>query len=610
MVTRRVPYLILAIAAGVCAAQEPSVRLRLDRRTVQVNAPFLITLEITGDDVETPVIPDADGLRIGKTHRGTSTSTQVSIVNFRSSVTHITTLDFEAVATRTGQVEIPPIAVVVGGKTVQTEPAIVNVIGEQNPTPGRPRVPQQPAQPQRATPQDRPAELSWEDLAFITSTVDKNEVYQGEPVSLRLQVWRVQADGVAVGARNQGTIDYPDTQGFYASTYEPEVRQDRQKGWPYEVWEFQQSLYPTTTGQLTIGKWRWQGAARAFTKMGMQRHDYDLETEPIVINVRPLPPPPPEFSGSVGDFTFEASVSRTETLQGSPIALVMKVKGCGNPNATGEPVLPSMEGVYVSDPQKDTRQLGDNVSVEKTVTYQITPLEPRDIAIPAVSFCYFNPTDGQYKTIQRGPFPVHVVASGETARPALVGSGVAPGERAVNVVGEDIHPIVSAAGPLRPRRASVPLGVALSAIPVAAYAVLAWWMRRRKRFEQDVSFARNYRARSKAYARLKGIEGSAQASEELYRALAGFIADKLNLPEAGLTSSDAETLLREREAGDALIANVVKVLRACERARYAGVRLSDAEVEALTHAAAASMEELDGVFKRRRKPARGKGNTP
>jgi hypothetical protein len=43
----------------------------------------------------------------------------------------------------------------------------------------------------------------------------------------------------------------------------------------------------------------------------MRTETVNLVTDPMTVNVRALPPAPADFSGLVGDFTVESSVSAT-----------------------------------------------------------------------------------------------------------------------------------------------------------------------------------------------------------------------------------------------------------------------------------------------------------
>ncbi len=597
---------------GSRAAAGPSVTLRVERTTVQLNTPFMILIEASGGRVENPVIPDVDGLKIDQYPSHTSSRTEVSIVNFSSSVIRVRELGYGAEATRTGKVQIPPIGVRIDGRLLHTQPVVLNVVDVPAPTVGRPSyrgVSRTPIPPRERS-GSKETELAWERLAFITSTVDKGEVYQGEPVLLRLQLWRILADGVSVGARRGADLRYPDTEGFYATTFEPRVSREEQDGWTYEVAEYRQLLYPTVRGELTIGPWHWEGSARALTRLGTQQRNYDLDTPPITITVRPLPDPPPGFSGAVGNFNFEARVSRTEVIQGTPIRLEMTITGQGNPKAVGEPQLSSIDGAYVSDPEKETQPLGDGVSVVKTIVYSITALEPGEMTIPETGFCYFDPDSETYETLKNGPFTVHVLASAESERRVLGGEPFLMEEGSVDVIGEDIQPIVTNPGRLRPYRTSAAAGAAVLVAPALGYSVLGLWMRRKRRFERDIGFARDYRAKSKCRKRLKAVEQSNKSSEDLYRALIGFVADKFDMPEAGMTSADAQELFRSKGIGAELVTTFTKVLQACERARYADARLSQDEVRALTHAALSTIDGLDTALKHSDKAAAVKAGRP
>ena len=78
-------------------------------------------------------------------------------------------------------------------------------------------------------------------------------------------------------------------------------------------------------------------------------------------------------------------------------------------------------------------------------------------------------------------------------------------------------------------------------------------------------------------------------------ALVGFVADTLSVPEAGMTSVDARRAIAERGMPNALAESVEKILRACERARYAGAALPEAELCALIDAAVHVMDQIDAA---------------
>jgi len=283
--------------------------------------------------------------------------------------------------------------------------------------------------------------------------------------------------------------------------------------------------------------------------------------------------------------------------------------GQGNPNAIGDPRSPDIKDAHVADPEKATEQVNDpnGFSVGKTYRYAITPLRAGALTIPAIEYCYFDTGAERYETEILGPFTLQSLSFSERERRVVIddGLGVDDAEGAVTVLARDILPAVTDPGRLRPARGTTLATSALLAMPVLAYAVLGAFVSRRRRFEQNTAYARAYYAKSKSRKRLGEVAHSPEPADALYRAVVGFVADKFDLPEAGITSADIERLFEVRSLDRELAGNFAKILRRCERARYASAQLSADEVDALTHAALASMDRLDASLAKGSVPPKG-----
>ena len=306
-----------------------------------------------------------------------------------------------------------------------------------------------------------------------------------------------------------------------------------------------------------------------------------------------LPEAPPAFSGAVGQYTLEAKLSREEGVQGVPMQLVVTVRGRGNPDAIGAPRVPKVEKAYISDPDRSPAPAEPTgAGVEKTFTYMVTPLEPGELRIPPIEYGYFDPAAEAYKTESTQPLTVRVQQSAEYAGPRTLMTQNREPEPAgaVSMVGDDIFPLASApAGLRRVRESGVAVPVATGA-PVAAYAGLALLMRRKRRFDRDPAYARARKAKARAVKRLGAAAGSA---EELYRALIGYVADRYDLQETGLTSQEVTQAMEARQVEVEVREHVRKILRACERTRYGGAKLSGDEFDALTRGALDAIEQLE-----------------
>ncbi len=594
---------VLIAVAGLIASTAgagPQVRAYVERTTVSLNRPFIFWVEIDGSNIGQPQIPDVDGVNINR--QASQTRQSIQIINSESKT--MRSFGFYAQATKLGRLTIPPISIEVDGKTLQTEPIVLNVVGSPQEAAAAGTDPQsQQGQSARTTRTGNAGEreLTWDDIALATAEVSKKDVYQGEAVQLTLELWVLRNPNLDVGSAPGQKLEYPSSEGFYAATMDATRTQKERNGLQYDVTQFHQVLYPTRSGDLTIGSWHWDGYGRYNF---FNSKELSLNTRPIVISVKPLPEgAPPNFSGAVGSFTVKASLDSSQMTQGVPTPYVVRITGRGNPDAILAPILPKVENAQVSDPEKEVKPsvTGGEIAFEKTFTYAITPQVPGDLVVPSFDFCYFDPVAGAYKNQTVESVTATVFATNEKPATVVVSPALPDSSGHVNVIGVDILPIVTEAGSLRPAHA-IPGGTGvLYAVPVMAYAGVALVMRRRRRFEQDTGYARAYSAKSRSYKRLKNVAAASEPSEELFKALAGFVADKFNVPEAGMTSSDVRPLFEQRGIDPDLVDNFTRILRACERARYASARLSPEEVRALSDGAVAAMDRLEADLKRERR---------
>jgi hypothetical protein len=587
--------------ACCAAAAEPTVKASVQPSTVAAGTPFLLSIEISGNSISQPQIPDLDGALIEKAPSQSFSSMQAEFSGTRRSVVQTQHLGYQAVADRPGKVTIPPISITVDGKVLSTQPLVVTVVASGQPVPlAQPQPPTGPIQPPSTRPSQQGRQPTWDDAVFIEGSVDKNEVYQGQPVQLTLNLWYIAIPDFQVGSARGQDPQFPATEGFYAVTAQPIRVQQQRNGLNYEGIQYRRILYPTAAGDLRIAAWHWEGIAQHGF---FDRHKYTLDTQPIDIKVKPLPERPADFSGAVGTFTIKAQLARKQVVQGVPTQLVVQVAGQGNPDAIGMPQMAKIDNAYVSDPEKESKPADPNVpnNVEKTFTYAITPNAAGKMQIPEIAFCYFDPDTASFKTEKTPPFTVDVLPSTETASGVMIGGAVPENKGKVAVIGEDIRPIIESAPRLRPARHGTARTVLFGFTPPLAYGGVALFMYRRRRFETDTGFARDHTAKSRVRKRLKNVVTAAEPSEELYKALVGFIADKFNVAEAGMTSSDTRQLLEARGIEGEQTETVTRILRACERARYASVRLTSDEIDALTQAALAAMDHLEHALKRERR---------
>ncbi len=579
-----------ALPASFAAAQGPRVVVEVLPSQVQVGQVFRIKVTVSqGGRISGPELPEVEGLLIDRKSMMTGVSTRY---DSRLGFSKERSWTFNAWAEREGRITIPPLKVVVDGKTLLSKEVQFTASGRASRTPAR----------QRAK---KEASVTLDQAFFVEARVNKSTAYQGEQVLLSLTVWALQEAANVRGEPYNKNFLPPAAEGFYVERdphRSPDGTRERD-GMLFGVDEITVALYPTQTGLLTIGPWTWAGTVIYKSNFGMRSAQGERQTAPITVEVLPLPPAPAKFSGTVGRFEITAHIKNATLVQGVPAPFTVVIKGKGNPDAIGAPSLPAIAWAHVGDPKVSTRyeRGGGERHVVREYSYDFTPLETGAHETPELLYTYFSPETKRYESEVLRPIRVQVQATGESQ--SLVVAGGARDERSgeIKLLGGGILPIIAVSRGLAARNPLGPATAASIALPPIAYAIFLLAVRRRRRFSEDPDFARGHFARSKGEKRLSGLAGSAEPAEEMYKALAGYLADKFSVNAAGLTSNEAREVLEGRGVEQGLCDNIVRVLRACERSRYAREALSAEEVQALKRGAIAAMDDLDALLRNRRK---------
>ncbi len=567
----------------------PQVVVTVEPQQVELGEEFQLQVRVEAEAkrIAEPVIPHADGIRFDRQARYRHSR---RVLNQR-----VEERSYPAWAMREGLLTIPRVSVRIDGRNYLSEEVTVRVVRSRN----KNRIPSSNQNDNKLRPVQPTTQLSVENIVMIESKVDKPQVYQGESMELILRLLTLDYGGVEVYYRGGRTIPLPSLEGFYTGEISDSETLEERGGWKYRVREFRVPMYPTGSGKFTIGAWAWEGDVRWESPQGRRRMYRNLLTEPVPVLVKALPERPDGFSGAVGRFTMAAQLSEQEIVQGVPVQLLVRVTGWGNPDAVSAPVLPEISWGQVGEPRAETRRVekSDWNHIEKRFVYDITPYEAGMLEIPKITFCYFAPAFKGYRSEKAGPFALRVRSAEESNAMVVVG-GVTSNitSTQVEMVGEDLHPIFRKIAHLN-RRPVFGVGYAWAMLlPPVLFTVFWLWTRRQWRLKTNPAYARRNRAYTKVRKSFSSIMARGDAGEALYRALVTYIADRVHMPSAGLTSADVKSLLDEAAAPPAMKEALVRVLRACERARYSGGALQKEEVAALLEAAQDCVQRLESEW--------------
>lgn len=579
------------------SGQEISVTAEVNRTRVTVDETLILTVSVSGSelgDVPKPVLPDTQSfIVIGST---SSSSSSFNLVNGKLSSSRSVRFIYQLKPRRAGTFVIDATEVTLDGVVHETTPITIEVTpGASGPGPqGATRAAQSVGSTSTAASpsQDATRTPDLEDTVYIRTTLDKKRVYLGEQVTVTYTLY------TRLGLTNARYDVVPSYTGFWMeelfSAHHLDFKEEIIGGRRFAVATLRIiALFPTVTGELNLDPLSMICDVQAersrrslfdsflsdpFDTFFSNTRQIRVVSGGQTVQVLPLPGEgrPADFRNAVGDFSLKAMVDHASTEVNQPVTLTIELTGEGNLKTVEDPVLPPLGGFkeYQSGNRAEFASGGLRVSGTKTWDHVLIPTVPGDHTIASLAFPFFDPDTDSYRVSTTDPVTITVLpASG--AQAAVVGM---PRKSVVRQIREDIQYI---------KPETVFLGdqgevlfrstwyLLLHVLPVAAILATVLYRSHAHRLRRDAGFARRRRARSNALTLLRQSgeklkQGALdQAITGISNALYGYIADKCNLPTAGLTSPRVVELLRERGVDEDTAALVRDCLDACDLARFA-----------------------------------------
>jgi len=539
-----------------------------------------------------------------------STSRNVQWINGDIQTVSSTTLIYYVVASVPGTYTIPPAQFSTKKITVSSpERQIIITDGPQSQVPaaGQPQ-----SQGQAGGTGDAPSSGSEVSMRLLLTD---REVYAGEPITVTLKLYtRINLSGIQ-------ELKYPDFKGFLREDIEtPPLRSLESEvidGVQYGTGIVQRFvLYPQIPGEIRIDPVEMTVLVQERSRVHDPFFDdpfFDnffssvstvprkITTRPVTIRVKPLPEPrPTDFHGAVGSFTLESDLSSSEAQLNDAITLKVTLRGSGNLNLAGEPVINFPQGIEKYDPKVTMRSSGTS-SGSKVFEYLLIPRNNGTFEIPPVSYTVFDPDQGKYVTLRTEGFTVNVTGAGSSEE------GIAPvyipGEE-VKYLGQDIRYIRNGSGRLA--LTAAPLIAKLQywlwfVLALFVTAVVILLRREQMKRNADIAGLRNRKAAKNARRRLAKANALLKSGRnelvnaEIARSLWGYLGDKLRLPPSEITREKCYTALREKKTDEELIAELDRILTATEYSQYAPVSEGESPA-ALCKRSTALISRLDNVL--------------
>lgn len=547
------------------AAAELTVTAALDQDAITLDDVAQLTVTLSGSGLENaaePTVPAVDGLRVVSS----STQQSFSLINGRMQSTFAFVYALQP--TRKGTFTIPAISVTSKGRTYRTTPLHLKVAagtGQASPAPGgggsMPAMPGMPSMPNPFGPDPTASTVPPGEAAAVRHGVDHKTAYVGEQITYTFGFY--QADRIS------GDLDYraADTPGFVAESLpNPANTTEQLKGRTYTVQRRQKALFATTPGQHTIGR-----AVVSVTSdplLGAQ----ELVADPITVTVRPLPEQgkPANFGGAVGRFEVALKADRQTVRAGETLNLQVQVTGSGNLRSLAPPDL-NLPDWARSYPAGADRKVQPGYGGSPTViggtgqfNYLVLPRQPGTLKLGPITYSYFDPGAGAYRTATSNSLTVTVTpgAAAAPANDAAIGGGLRPLKtRPGKTIG---LPWVLQ-----------PWFWALAALPLLAVAWAGWRRWQIVALRAAPHVARAEHALGLVRRRLHEAEQCLANSDTdaclamTHAALCDYVADRLGAPPAGLTADSACQLLLQAGCRPELAEQTRALIERVAGGRYA-----------------------------------------
>ena len=551
-------FLLPFVGLGTALAQSP-VWAEVDR--TELSTDEMLTLTVTLEtasilDVPTPSLPDLQGFQVV----GSSASTQIGIVNadIRIQAAYVYRLQpYQA-----GDLTIGPVSMTLDGQTYSTQPIAVHVSQGTGQAPAAQAAPAVPSAPGQVAAPD--AGLAGQDF-YATADVDIDTPYVGQQVVYTFRFYQAGA------LWDQPQYVAPTFTGFWS---EGEAEQAEYRiqaaGRVYDVTEIRHILFPSVMGPLTID------AARLTIPGGFFSGDQTLVSQPVELDVEPLPPGAPAgFSGAVGQYSLSSSLDSSQGTVGEPLAWRVQVSGQGNLTAAPDPTWPEMPGwrELPSQATVQTEVRDGQMAGSRSYERVLVPTVAGETAVPALEYVFLDPGTGRYETSRTEAIPVSI-APGAAGVPAAGQNLPASAEtEAVEQVVSDVRHIKQVPAVLGMGEQPVTRSLvywAAWALPVVGALGYFTWQRRQRHWENNANLARSSQARKKAkkalaQARKQGGDAFGPGGQILIT----YLSDKLDRPLAGLTHQALAEYLGGRGVDAGLAEQAESVLVVSELGRFA-----------------------------------------
>lgn len=386
----------------------PELHVSVDQDRVSVGEEVVYTVRAvshSSDPIDLTVAP-LNGFEV----LSRSERTEVSL---SGGPVRITTLELRLRALRPGRWQIGPARAAQGREVLEADAVVVDV----DPSPAATATALNPrlrTLMERAPPPPR-------GKAAVALVVSADTVSVGEQVDVVTAAWFPR--DLRLQLRRPPTLQPPVIDGVWSypqATPAGIAVTRNMAGSTYDLFVAHQVVFPLLPGTIAIPRAMLKYSTPLALQFFSQEERFALSSRPETLVVRPLPPQgrPPDFNGAIGaGLKLERRITPATAHPGEGVSVELALSGEGNSALWPPPALkwPSSVRAYVDRVDEQVSTKDGRLGGTKTFRYLVVPDSAGTVALPAVSYGYFDLASRSYRSATAGPAALPVAVGGEPA---------------------------------------------------------------------------------------------------------------------------------------------------------------------------------------------------
>lgn len=553
--------LLVSFITFTINAQDAALTAAVSKNKLGVNQRLRIEFSINKQGADNFKAPNFTNFKIvGGPSQSVSQSWINGKVSFNQSYTYILQ------PKRKGEFNIPSASIEIDGETIKSNPIKVIVLDAVD-------IPKNPNDPNYIAEQN----------IHLVAEISKSKPYVGEGIYVEYRLYF--SDNV--GIYDNAITEAPQYNGFWNQEIKRNgmpVKTGTYNGENYRYAVLHKALLiPTTSGKLTIDPMKMDivvavptGRADFFGNVITRQVRKEFSSAKKIVNAQALPlkNKPEDFTGAVGEFSFDVSLSKNTLKANESSQIKVSVNGKGNLKLFELPKVetPKELEVYQPERKENVRITGTGLSGSVTDNYTIVPEFKGKYRIPKTSFSYFNPKEKVYQTISTDDLYVDVLEGKEVPTNSYANTVA---KQDVKVTGSDFRYIQTATN-LQPIKTDdffkSTLFYILLLLPVLAIPIGIIIQKKKEERDSDVLGNKLRKADKLAKKYLSEAQkqlGNKEAFyEALERALHNYLKAKLGVETSDISREKITDLLANRKVNMETINNFIDVFNDCDFARY------------------------------------------